>query len=131
MSRHACLAVIAALALGLIGNPTASPAAEPKPEDQVRQVLLTRNAELRAALVKAWLAPPAAVDATKIRGLAGDVYASEARLMALGVSRPMMQEGASLSEVPYYVLAERARIVLDPWAPFAGRTFVVSRDAGK
>ena len=51
--------------------------------------------------------------------------------MAIGVARPMMQEGAALSEVPYYVLAERARIVLDPWAPFAGRTFVVAKEGAR
>ncbi len=105
--------------------------ADPKPEDQVRQVLLNRNADLRAALLKAWISRPDASEASKIRSLTIDLYASEARLMALGQSRPMILDGAGISEVPYYVLAERSRIVLDPWAPFAGRTFAVGREAGR
>ncbi len=122
------------MAIAVFSLCAAAPApaiADPKPEDQVRQVLLNRNADLRAALLKAWISRPDASEASKIRSLAVDLYASEARLMALGQSRPMILDGAGISEVPYYVLAERSRIVLDPWAPFAGRTFAVSREAGR
>lgn len=116
-------------ALCLAAAPVA--ANDVKPEEQVRQVLLGRNADLRANLLRAWLVPPANADAARIRALAADVYASEARLAALGLERPMLRDGASLAEVPYFVLADRSRVTLDPWAPLAGRNFVVAREAGK
>lgn len=104
---------------------------EAKPEEQVRQVLLGRNADLRASLLRAWLVPPANAEPARIRALAADVYASEARLAALGIERPMMRDGAGIAEVPYFVLAERSRVTLDPWVPLGGKSFVVRKEAAK
>lgn len=104
---------------------------EAKPEEQVRQVLLGRNADLRANLLRAWLVPPANAEPARIRALAADVYASEARLAALGIERPMMRDGAGIAEVPYFVLAERSRVTLDPWVPLGGKSFVVRKEAAK
>lgn len=122
-------AVVACLAALIAASPAT--ASDAKPEEQVRQVLLGRNADLRANLLRAWLVPPGNADAARIRALAADVYASEARLAALGLDRAMMRDGASLTEVPYFVLADRSRVALDPWAPLAGRNFVIAREAGK
>jgi len=123
------LIVIAAIAAGCFAAP--SFAQDAKPEEQVRQVLLGRNADLRASLLRTWLVPPANADAGRIRALTADVYASEARLAALGIERPMMRDGAAIVEVPYFVLAERSRVTLDPWTPLAGRNFVVRKEAVK
>jgi hypothetical protein len=117
------------LAISLISVPAL--ADDPKPEEQVRQVLLGRNADLRASLLRAWLVPPGNADAARIRALTADVYASEARLAALGIDRRMMRDGAAMAEVPYFVLAERSRVTLDPWVPLGGRSFVVRKDAAK
>jgi hypothetical protein len=116
-------------AISLISGPAL--ADDPKPEEQVRQVLLGRNADLRASLLRAWLVPPGNADAARIRALTADVYASEARLAALGIDRRMMRDGAAMAEVPYFVLAERSRVTLDPWVPLGGRSFVVRKDAAK
>jgi hypothetical protein len=126
--RH--LAVVALSAAAFLSTATAL-ASDPKPEEQVRQVLLARNGDLRASLLRAWLVPPATADAGRIRALAADVYASEARLAALGIERPIMRDGAAVVEVPYFVLSERSRVTLDPWVPLGGRSFVIRKEAAK
>ena len=118
-----------ALTAGLIAG--SAIAEDIKPDEQVRQVLLGRNADLRANLLRTWLVPPVNADAARIRALTADVYASEARLAALGIERPMMRDGAAIVEVPYFVLAEHSRVTLDPWVPLAGRSFVVRKEAAK
>ena len=72
MTRNTIL-IVAMAALGLAGHAGASRAAEPRPEEQVREVLLNRNADLRTALFRAWLAPPGSADPVKVRSLAGDL----------------------------------------------------------
>lgn len=119
------LFVGAALAVAVLLGATGPAGADPKPEDRVRQILLARNADLRANLLKAWLIAPDASDERRVRTLVVDLYGSEARLTALGLERPMMAAGASLSEVPVFVLTEKTGVTLDPWTPFAGRTFAV------
>ena len=123
MRKPAITLLLLALAV-----PFPASAEDVKPEEMVRQVLLGRNADLRANLMRVWLVPPENADATRIRGLTADVYSSEARLMALGVDRTMMREGTSLAEVPYFVLADRAKITIDPWTPLAGKSFVMPKD---
>jgi hypothetical protein len=123
------LIVAATLVAGFLAGPAF--AEDVKPEEQVRQVLLGRNADLRANLLRTWLVPPVNADAARIRALTADVYASEARLAALGIERPMMRDGAAIVEVPYFVLSERSRVTLDPWVPLAGRSFVVRKEATK
>jgi hypothetical protein len=123
------LIVTATLAAGFLVGPAF--AEDVKPEEQVRQVLLGRNADLRANLLRTWLVPPANADAARIRALTADVFASEARLAALGIERPMMRDGAAIVEVPYFVLSERSRVTLDPWVPLAGRSFVIRKESAK
>jgi hypothetical protein len=126
--RRTLLPALVALSLAA---PAVAVADDIKPEEQVRQVLLGRNADLRANLLRAWLVPPENADAARIRALAADVYSSEARLTALGIERPMMRDGTSLTEVPYFVLADRSRVALDPWVPLGGKSFVVPKEPAK
>lgn len=99
--------------------------AEPRQEDKVRQILLARNAELRAALLKAWLAPSDPRLRSRVDALSVDIFTSEIRLHALGVERKAVVAGVTVIEVPYFVFAERSGIDLDIWPIFAGRTFAL------
>lgn len=129
MIRHRIVAAVAFL-FALLGA-VAPAAADPRPDERVRQIMLARNAELRANLLKAWLVHPTAADERRLRTLIVDLYASEARLAALGLERPMMTKGVSLVEVPVFALTERTGVDLDPWAPFAGRTFAVPAELAR
>ena len=124
------LASALALAAAFLGA-AAPVAAQSKPDEQIKQLMLTRNDALRAALLKAWLVPPAKFDAAKIEVMATSLYASEARLSMLGMERPLIDKGCAMSEIPLCVLSEQSGEAFDMFATLRGRTFTIPAEAAR
>jgi hypothetical protein len=101
------------------------------PAEQVRKVLIARNADSREALLRAFLALPTPANDARIRSLAAEVYSSELRLSVLNVDRPLIGERTAFIEVPARVLEQRADMTLDPFAPLAGRSFLLPSGRAK
>jgi hypothetical protein len=117
------------LALALLAVPmphSAAGAAEPTSTQSVRDLLLARDEEIKTDLLSEWLTPAGNADekANRIEALSAELYASELRLLALGLDRKLIAD-QPLSELPAAVLEERANIRLDPYEPFANRTFTI------
>jgi hypothetical protein len=128
--RNLVAALALALAAAALGS--AGPAhSQSKPDEQIRQLMLSRNENLRAALLKAWLVPSAKFDAAKVEVMATSLYASEARLSMLGMERPIIDKGCTMSEIPLCVLSERSGEAFDMFATLKGRTFTIPAEAAR
>lgn len=114
-----------AVGLALAGALTPAAAQDGRPDQAVQRVLSDRNNDAREALLRALLSGQASADERHLRRLSIDLYASELRLQAIGVDRSLLRGGATVDELPARVLEERAGIVLDPWAPLAGKSFIL------
>jgi hypothetical protein len=121
----------AALAFAAVLGSAALALAQSKPDEQIRAIMLARNESLRAALLKAWLAPPTKHDAARIEATITAVYASEARLSVLGMERPVIDKGCAMSEIPLCVLAEQSGVEFDMWATLRGKTFSVPAEMAR